>query len=158
MSPKSYSRAQIALHWLTLAAILVAFFSHEIMKDAFDAVEDGGVASTPFLHIGAGVSVLVFTLLRIVLRLTNGAPPLPEGNSRLIHIASAAVHGALYLLLLMMPMSGSVAWFIGIEDAGEVHEILWFGLQVLVLAHVAAALYHQFVLKDGLIRRMMRAS
>jgi cytochrome b561 len=157
MSPKSYSRAQIALHWLTLLAILVAFFSHEIMKVAFDAVEDGKTFTTPVLHIGAGVSVLIFTLLRIVLRLTHGAPPLPEGNSRLIHIASAAVHGALYLVLLMIPMSGSVAWFLGIEDAGEVHKILWFGLQMLVLAHVLAALYHQFILKDGLLRRMTRA-
>jgi cytochrome b561 len=157
MTPTGYSRAQIALHWLTLLAILVAFFSHEMMKEAFDAVEDGKVAATPFLHIGAGVSVLIFTLLRIVLRLTHGAPALPEGNSRAVHIASAAVHGLLYLLLLMIPMSGSVAWFLGIEDAGEVHETLWFGLQVLVLAHVLAALYHQFVMKDGLMRRMMRA-
>ena len=46
------------------------------------------------------------------------------------------------------------AWFGGIDPAAEVHEVLRIVLLALVGAHVLAALWHQFWLKDGLMLRM----
>ena len=151
-----YTRGQIAAHWLTVALIAVAFFTHEQMKDAWRAVERGGTADTPILHIAAGIGLLVLSLWRVTLRLKHGAPPAPAGTSPLMHVAANLGHLALYGLILALPLAGMAAWFLRFEDAGDVHEALWTALWIVALIHIAAALYHQFVLKDGLIRRMIR--
>jgi cytochrome b561 len=59
--------------------------------------------------------------------------------------------------MILMPVSGSVAWFGGVEAAAQGHNILKIALLALIALHVAGALWHQFVLKDGLIARMRRA-
>ncbi|MDO5706866.1 MAG: cytochrome b/b6 domain-containing protein, partial [Paracoccus sp. (in: a-proteobacteria)] len=64
------------------------------------------------------------------------------------------VHWALYAVLILTPLSGSVAWFGGQEGAAEAHETLTSVLLALAALHVAGALYHQFVVKDGLMSRM----
>lgn len=63
-------------------------------------------------------------------------------------------HLALYALMILMPLSGLAAWFGGLEAAAEVHEAMKPLLLILVAVHVAAALWHQFWLKDGLLLRM----
>ena len=63
---------------------------------------------------------------------------------------------ALYALMVLMPVSGAVAWFGTVEAAPEVHEAMKPAMLILVLVHVAAALWHQFWLKDGLMLRMKR--
>ena len=52
---------------------------------------------------------------------------------------------------------GLVAWFGGSETAGDLHGLVKPVLIVLIAVHVLAALWHQFWLKDHLLRRMMRA-
>ena len=65
-------------------------------------------------------------------------------------------HLALYGVMILIPLSGLVAWYGVVEAAAEVHEIAKPVLILLVAGHVAAALYHQFWLKDGLLLRMKR--
>lgn len=154
-----YARAQVALHWLTLVLLLASFVSHDWMKAAWRAVtREGAVELTVDLgtrvHVIAGISVLVLTLLRIVLRFTKGAPAPVAGQAPLITLASAIVHGLLYLVLLALPLTGMAAWFGLIETAAEVHEVLFNAGLVLLVAHVLAALFHQFVIKDNLLARM----
>ena len=157
-TPK-YARAQVALHWLTLLLLLGSFVSHEWMKIAWRAITREGVVDLSIdigtrVHVIIGISVLVLTLIRIVLRVTKGAPPPVAGQAPLITVASAIVHGLLYLVLLALPMTGMAAWFGLIETAADVHEVLFTTGLVLVAAHVLAALFHQFVIKDNLLSRM----
>ena len=154
-----FSLAQRVIHWLTLALLLVSFFSHEAMQDAWRAItREGAVDLDPSLgaqlHAIVGIAVLALTVLRLVLRVVQGAPAPVAGQHPLVTIASVVVHGLLYLLLLALPMAGMAAWGGGITEAGEVHEVLFILTLVLVGLHVAAALLHQFVIKDNLIARM----
>lgn len=157
-STGKYSRAQIILHWTTLVLLLVSFFSHEAMKDAWRALRRGTEGFEPGIgvpvHVWIGVAILVLTLIRLVLRLTQGAPAPVPGQPRLATLAAAALHGALYLLLLAIPASGIAAWFLGVTDAGDMHEVFFNIAWVLVAGHVLMALYHQFVMKDNLIARV----
>lgn len=153
-----YARAQIVVHWLTLALLLVSFVSHESIKAAWDAITEGqgddafGIGVP--VHVFTGLAVLALTLLRLVLRVRHGAPPPVAGQSPLITVSSAIVHGLLYVLLLAIPVTGGMAWFGGLEDLGEVHEVLFNLTLALVVLHVGAALFHQFLLKDNLLSRM----
>ena len=155
---EKYSRAQVILHWTTLVLLLVSFFSHEAMGEAWRALRRGTEGYVPGigvgLHVWIGVAILVLTLIRLVLRLMHGAPAPDANQPRLITIASASLHGALYLLLLAIPAAGIAAWFGAITSAAEVHEVLFNIAWVLVAGHVVMALYHQFVMKDNLLARM----
>lgn len=154
-----YSRLQIALHWVTVLLILWQFVANEAMGQAWRAFRQGAEVPGNAMvtaHIFAGVALLVLAFWRMILRVTRGAPPAPAGQSALLRVASAAVHGALYILMVAVAVSGAVAWFGGIEAAGEAHEFLKTLLLVLIGLHVAAAFWHQFWLRDGLMERMRK--
>lgn len=122
--PKGYSRTQIALHWVAFLLIVQQFVLHEGIAEAWDLVEDGGVpAFDPIVaaHVLGGMAVLAFALWRLVLRRSRGVPDLPAGGSALTHLAAHLGHYALYALMILMPVSGAVAWFGGVEAAGEAH-------------------------------------
>lgn len=151
----SYSAAQKRLHWAAAILILVQFVVHDPIKAAFDAVERGGAPDTTALvalHIVGGLLVLAVALWRIALRRRRGAPAAPGGP--LIRRAAAAGHWALYALMVLTPASGAAAWFGRSEAAAEAHEVLRALLLALIAGHIAAALWHHFALKDGLLLRM----
>ena len=91
---------------------------------------------------------------RLVVRMRHGAPAVPAGHSGLIELAVTWGHRALYLLLFALPIAGLVAWFGGVKIAGEAHEIMVNITLALIAGHISAALFHQFYLKDNLLRRM----
>jgi cytochrome b561 len=153
--PASYTRAQKVLHWLTAAVIVAQFVFHEAMANAWDRIEDGlTVAFDPLVaaHVAGGFAVLAFAAWRLALRVRLGAPA-PQG-SPLVQRAAHWGHIALYALMIGMAITGAAAWFGGIGAAAEVHEALKPVLLVLVAGHVAAAVWHQVVLKDGTLARM----
>ncbi len=153
-----YSRAQIALHWGILLLLGVSYFSSDAMKSAWSAFHNGRDAfgTVAAAHLWVGVAILVLALARVALRLSRGAPALPAGGSKVTDTIAKLTHLGLYAILLLIPTSGLVAWFGAVDLAGEAHEVM-FNLGVaLVVLHVAGAVYHQFVLKDGLIERMRR--
>ena len=159
MAPDGYSRLQIALHWIVVPLIAVNLIFEDLIKDAWEGVEEGGPAVYDLgavAHIGIGIAVLIFALWRLVLRVTRGVPDLPEGNSAALRMAAHLGHAALYVAMIGVPVVGLLAWFGASETLAELHELGKPLFVVLVGGHVAAALYHQIVLKDGLLARMKR--
>ena len=162
-SPKGYSRMQIALHWVVAVLIIVQVVFGDSMGDAWDAVEDG-VAQAARLpddpvaaaHVLGGMLILVLAFWRLMLRASHGVPDLPATTSALNRKLSSLGHIALYGVMIVAPITGMVAWFGGSEAAAEVHELAKPLIVLLVAGHVGAALYHHFVLKDGLLNRMRR--
>ncbi|UPY35670.1 cytochrome b [Sediminicoccus sp. KRV36] len=161
------------LHWLVALAILLAYGSSLIMDDwprgAFKAQLLGG-------HVALGLTVLGLTALRILWRALMAPPAPPDGSPGLRRIARAA-HLALYLAMLAVPLLGllmmwstgrevSFLWLFTIPSPlpvdralgrllAEGHELAAHGLILLAGLHAAAAIFHQFALKDGLMQRMM---
>ena len=87
-----------------------------------------------------------------------GVPPPPQSDGALQARLATAVHVALYLLLILMPVTGVVAWAGPSGGAAALHSALRLVLFGLVVLHFLAALVGQFVQKTGVIGRMMTAA
>jgi cytochrome b561 len=160
MSPKGYSRAQISLHWLVAALIVAQFVLHDPIVAAWEAYQKAEVpeiGALVMLHVIAGSLVLVLAVWRLVLRLRRGVPDLPEKEAPVFKALAHLTHWGLYALMIGLPITGLAAWFGGNLTADFIHTSLKFPLLGLVGLHVAGALFQQFILKTGLIKRMMRA-
>jgi len=150
-----YLGIQIALHWLVAILIIVAWFTGEGGEAAMETVEDGGTAGfVP--HVAIGLAILALVAIRVLVRLGRGAPAAVGEPGSLAVMASDWGHRLIYLLMLAVPLGGVATFFLGLE-VGDVHALAANVLMVAVLGHALMALYHQYVLKDGLLRRMMRA-
>ncbi len=150
-----YSGLQIALHWVVAILILVAWLSAEGAEEAMEAVEDGGaVGFVP--HVAFGLAILALVVVRILVRLSRGAPAAPGEPGSLAMKAADWSHRLIYLLMIAVPLGGASVFFLGL-DVGDVHGLAANVLMLVVLGHALMALYHQYILKDGLLRRMMKA-
>lgn len=157
--PTGYSRLQIALHWLIFVLIAQQYIFKDAIASAWNRVSDGlevGFNPLVLAHVAGGALVMVFALWRLTLRARRGVPPAIEANT-LQGILARLAHGGLYALMILMPVSGSVVWFGGVEAAAQAHNVMKILLLALVALHVVGALYHQFVLRDGTLARMRRA-
>ena len=158
-----YTRIQIILHWAIALLILFQFVGADAIEEFVKLVGITSASSSteiPLMaraHVLAGLLTFALMLIRVLMRVIKGAPALPKDEDPRMKMAAHATHGILYLALLLMPISGALAWFGQIELADTAHLALKFVLLGFVVLHVAAALYHQFVLKNGLIKRMMKA-
>lgn len=130
------------------------------------------------LHKSLGLTVLALVLVRIAWRLYAGAPPPVAGTPRWQARLASFTHGAIYVLILAMPLSGWLydsasglrpfRWF-GLAEVPklspphealadamhETHELLFWVLIALVIGHAGAALYHHFVRRDATLARML---
>lgn len=127
-------------------------------------------------HKWAGVTLLAIVVLRLVWRMLHTPPALPTTMPSWQHKASDFSHIALYVLMLTVPISGwlmssaegfPVVWF-GVvplpdlvpkdkalaESLKLAHKILNYSMLALVCLHIAAALKHQLIDKDGVLGRM----
>ena len=165
----------IALHWL-LAPMIVGSLGVGLYMT--------GLPFSPLRlqlynwHKWAGVTILALSALRLLWRLTHRPPvdaPMPRWQRRTAHVA----HGALYLLFFAVPLAGwaysSAAGFpvvlFGVlplpdfvgadrelsESLKPLHRMLAYTLAAVVVLHVAGALRHHFIDRDGLLLRMMPA-
>ncbi|MFH1818494.1 MAG: cytochrome b [Pseudomonadota bacterium] len=172
-SAMRYSTPAIVLHWLVALLIFVAFPLGLYMADLPLSPEKLKLIS---YHKWIGVTVFMLAGLRVVWRLTHTPPPLPASVTGWQRRASAVAHGLLYLLILVIPISGwlmssakgvQTVWFgvlplpdlIGKDKAlghllGEVHETLNYTLLALVVLHVAGALQHHFIERQPFLQRM----
>lgn len=167
-----YSTPAIAFHWLLALMIAIAFSVGLYMSDL-------PLSPTRLklfnYHKWAGITILALSALRLLWRLTHRPPPDPP-MPRWQALAAHGAHGALYLLFFAVPLMGwaysSAAGFpvvlYGVlplpdfvtpdrataEIFKERHGQLAFALAAVVVLHVAAALKHQFIDRDGLLLRM----
>jgi cytochrome b561 len=153
---KSYSALQIFLHWAIAALIIANYLISDEMGRSFYNMMKGNAVSgwTPIWHVWAGVAVLVLALVRLVLRMVS--PEEHEPVVTTIDKAGLWGHRALYALMIAVPALGVIAWFGGIAAAADVHVIVMNIMMILVLGHAAMALYHQYIVKDGLLLKMLR--
>ncbi|WP_198647132.1 cytochrome b [Pannonibacter carbonis] len=155
-----YSPTQIGLHWVIAALVLFQIIFGDGIKDLGRALKRGTEPDTATvilgnLHIWFGAAILALTLWRLALRITRGAPAPAGGNTITLGLMKAA-HGLFYALLLAMPVTGLVAWYLGVHDAGEIHEAMKPVFVLLIALHVLAVVWHRAVLKDDTMARMLR--
>ena len=99
------------------------------------------------LHVAFGIAILALAVLRVALRVRRGVPPPPRDERPALRALARATHLALYALILLMPATGGLAWFGGVEAMAEAHRAGKAAILVLVGLHILGALYHHFFLK-----------
>ncbi|MDE0174472.1 MAG: cytochrome b/b6 domain-containing protein [Defluviicoccus sp.] len=156
-----YSGAQIALHWTVAVLVVAQIVLHDGMVAAYAAGRGAGAATESDLfladlHVAFGIAVFALALMRVALRVRRGAPPPPQDEHPALRMAARATHFALYALILLMPATGGLAWFGGIEAMAELHGAGKAAILVLVGLHVLGALYQHFYLRTDVLRRMLR--
>jgi cytochrome b561 len=174
---KRYNSVSIILHWVLGAALIAIFIFGTYMVDLPFSPQRLKLFNW---HKWAGISILVLSALRLIWRLSHPAPALPAKIELAMPgwqlLAHKLTHVALYALFFIVPLIGwaytSAAGFpvvlfglfplpelIGADKALAIlikpwHQISAFALAGLVLLHIAAALKHQFIDRDGLLQRM----
>lgn len=176
--PLRYDPIAIALHWVIALAIIAMLTLGMTMEDLPDSIK----SSAYTIHKSLGLTVLALSLFRLVWRLLNPPPALPEGMKPYEKMLAHAVHWGLYFLIIAMPLSG---WLLvsaarkyptnffwlgevpflpmpqGVDSKAtaewfeELHEVFANGAIALIALHIGAALKHHFVMKDGLLTRML---
>lgn len=128
-------------------------------------------------HKSIGMLILVLMLARVAWRAVNTAPSLPADMRALERRAAHASHLLLYLMLLLMPVTGWIVtsaadipfrifWLIPLpaivapdkemaDAAVRVHLLLFVALSLLLTLHIGAALRHHFVKHDDVLARML---
>jgi len=173
-----YTYFAILLHWIT-ALLVIAGFSLGITM-----VEIPGLTPTKLRyfswHKWIGITVLGLACVRLLWRLFHPAPPYRLEMPRWQRLSANVVHTTLYGLIFAVPVSGylySLAAGVPVVYLGlftlptvidpnpewkvvlkQVHYLLNMALLTSVGLHVAAALKHQFIDRDGLMKRMMPGS
>jgi len=165
-----YSSVAVVLHWVIALALLgqiaLGFAMPKGRAADFELFQ---------LHKSIGVTIFVLSVLRLVWRWTHRPPQAVEGGFN--GFLAKAVHTLLYAFMILAPLTGwaivstsplkvpTMLW--GVipwphlplpdsmnESFEETHDLLaWIALALIVL-HVLGALRHQFLVKDGLLRRM----
>ncbi len=174
-----YTAVAIALHW-AIALMIIGLIAIGWIMDGMKPGPDQFAIIQ--LHKSFGITVLLLSVARIAWRLMNpppAEPPMPKWQS----LASKAVHILFYILIIAMPLTGWIMasasadaptrYFNlvdirlpgiptldadtrhGLEEGFEqVHSNLAWVIVGLLVLHVAGALKHHFIDKDGLIARM----
>jgi cytochrome b561 len=151
-----YSKTQIVLHWSTVALVIAQYVLHDSIVNAWELIQSGkSVSFDPLVlsHVAGGIFIALIVLIRLRLRSISTHETKDLLGNRLSNIA----HKLLYAILLMMVLSGGMAWFFNIDAAANAHNLFKVLLLITVLGHVLAALYHHFIMKDGLLNRMFLA-
>lgn len=158
-TPTGYSAAQIALHWAVVVLVAAQYIFKDAISGAWGAMRTGEeVVFDPLIlaHVAGGALILAFVVWRFVLRLRLGAPLPPENEPGPLKTLSHAAHWGFYGVLAAMSVSGSLAWFAGVQAAAQAHNVLKVVLLALVALHVMAIPFHRVVLKNNVMQRMTR--
>ncbi len=156
---KGYDPVQIALHWSMAVLIAAQFLLYPIVLPGWHyliTTHDYYYTWGVIAHLTVGTAVLVLVLLRIRARRRHPAPPPLPGADPRLETLGRLVHRATYLVMLLIPLTGLVAYFGDLQPVSVLHNALAATMLGLVGMHASAALYHQFIRHDGLLLRMLR--
>lgn len=176
---KKLTLTTITLHWLIALTILglCALGIYMVRTESWGLF---------YWHKSIGLMLFAFILARLVWRLKQGLPPPVRENARWEHLASQGAHWLLLAATVALPVTGMmysglgghgfgifglefmashyvagqpVPVNAGLSDLGQaLHSWIGYGLLGLVALHVAAALKHHLIDKDGTLRRMLGKS
>jgi cytochrome b561 len=171
MSATRFNGLARVLHWTMSVLIFAMLFIGVAMTTSLTA--------RPWLielHRPLGIALLLLAAVRLVNRRRNPPPPLPSDLPAAQAVAARASHGLLYALMIGMPLLGwatasasgmPVHLFGGLNlPAIAPHDPVVYGwlrsahgafgmlLFAVVLLHLAAALFHAWVRRDGVFRSM----
>ncbi len=157
MAPSTYSKTQIALHWIIVVLVLFQVVMHDDIVRLWTGRMDGTLpnAATPNAHVAVGFLILALAVWRLVLRLTRGVPALPAGEHPALKLVASGTHVLFYVLLIGMPLSGAAAWILGVVAAAQAHSVAEKLLILLIGLHVLAALAQHFWFKTDVLKRMV---
>jgi cytochrome b561 len=134
-----------------------------------------GILSTIGIHMVFGILVLVLLIVRLIVRWTTKHPEWASAGNKFLDWVGVLTHWGLYILTFAMVITGIIladqrgilARTFGIGSVpvrgsfqrggfslGFFHGGIWTLLLLLILLHVGAALYHQFIVKDNLLARI----
>lgn len=159
------------LHWIMAALILAMLFIGIAMVSSLSAYHQ-----LVAIHKPLGILILVLAALRLLNRLFNPPPPLPADMPFLLRFLAHASHWLLYALMFALPLVG---WSM-LSAAGypivlvgpihlpaiaphsdhlyavlrQLHTVLALLLFATILAHIAAALAHGLIFRDGVLQSM----
>lgn len=168
-SENQYGSRAVIFHWLTALLILsmipLGIYMHELPNDAYKAMFYKA-------HIIIGSLVFIVTILRIVWKLVDNKVTELKTTPRYQQIMAKALHYIFYAMMLGASGTG-LAYVIGSGLAeqlffadnmvwvnahdylpAELHEKFTIPMIPLLALHVGAALYHQYIVKDGIFKRM----
>jgi len=166
---KQYSKRTTIIHWLIFTLFLAALGLGVWLDESKNTAQK--LSMYP-LHFVIGDLVFFLVLARIYFRKKDGEPA-PANANPLLNKIAAATHVLLNIALIAVAISGFVtvatSGLIDAFKAGdpnmipdfhkvnakEFHELFLGVTMLLVAFHIAAALYHQFIVKDNLLRRIM---
>jgi cytochrome b561 len=167
-----FNPLQRTLHWVMAVCILTMLFIGVGMASTV-APEYLTLVN---IHKPLGIAILILALIRLVVRLRYGAPALPADLPEPMKLAAYLSHYALYALMIAMPLIGwamlSAAKYPVVLWPGiwlppilplnpSLHTLLWnahfylaFLFFALILMHLAAALFHALIRRDGVFDSM----
>jgi len=167
-----FTALQKLLHWSMAVLILTMLF----VGVAMVATVSHAHQTLVNLHRPLGIALLLLVIVRIVVRLRKGSPPLPDSMPAAQRAIARGSHVVLYALMVAMPLVGWGMLSAGgypVTMAGAIHlppilpadvrlfallralhTGLAFTLFAVVLAHLAAALLHGLILRDGVFSAM----
>lgn len=174
MTKPRYTAIAMTLHWLVAVMVIVPLVGGQSFAGAEGAELRFGLAA----HSSIGLTILGLMLLRLLWRLANPPPPLPAAMPAAQKIAAHAVHGALYAVLIALPVTGLLAAAVHAEPVmpfglGDIrpllegigvgtflerralHELLTWVLMGLIGIHIAAAAFHVLIQDDNVLWRML---
>ena len=176
MSTARYAAPARGIHWITVALVGVIIVLG-LWIAYFRPEEEAFKLRLYNVHESLGVIVWLLTLVRLAYRRRHPPPPLPADTTVVIRVVAHASHIALYVLLLTLPVIGFLAtnaWGFPLSVFGALplpspvgkdeelakilallHRIGALSIIALIGAHVAGVIYHTFIRKDGLLRRML---
>jgi len=174
MSTTGYSGTAKTLHWLILALLIAQFVFAWTMPHIG---RNTPVTTIISLHFTFGIIILAVAVVRLFWRASHGEPKPEDGVPSWQTTSARVLHWLLYLLLFVLPILGwiNASWrnmpivmfgyalpqlvatrAPGWGWTGDVHSILAnYVMLTLVGLHVAAALYHYFIRRDGVLQRML---
>lgn len=167
-TPTRYGSVSVAIHWLT-ALLIVLLFTTGLLAAA--QVDPAAKVALLRAHIPMGAGVLLLTLFRIVWWwVADRRPEPPARQPGWQEVTARVVHVGLYLVVLVaassgiatIVVSGALPAIIGsatlpnleIALPRAVHGIVARLMLGLLVLHIGAALYHQFIRRDRLLARM----
>ncbi|MBV9575279.1 MAG: cytochrome b [Gammaproteobacteria bacterium] len=168
----AYGNVAKFFHWLIFVLLLVMIIYGYFLEDIPKVYKGMAINAHKLL----GITILFLVLLRLIWALINPKPALPPDTKAWERALERLIHFSLYAAVIAMPLAGWVASAAGghiphigdlylnlpieqnkalSESAFDLHKSLAIVIIVLFCIHVLAALYHHFILKDNVLRRMM---